>query len=199
MTTPPGDAVTEWAAISTGLSGWQKTKIIFVSVFRTLLGILLIAAVLALVPERPHLNIWTPIVAIALMIGAYLWYFWLQLRRIRNARYPQIQAAEALILVATMFLAIFAVIYDMMSGANPAAFTEDLDRFSAFYFAVTVLATVGFGDITPVTTAARSVAMLQMAIDIAFIAIAVKIVSGVATKSLAQRKTDAEPAQNQAK
>lgn len=198
MATSPGDAVTELAVIPTGLSGWQKTKIILVSVFRTLLGIFFIAAVLVLVPARPHLNIWFPIVGIALMVGGYIWYFRLQLRRIRKANYPQVQAAEALILVAIMFLAIFALTYDMMSGANPAAFTEDLARFSAFYFAVTVLATVGFGDITPVTTAARSVVMLQMAIDIAFLAVAVKIVSGATAKSLAQRKAGSKAAQNQA-
>lgn len=193
MTTPPSDAVSELAAATAGLTVWQKTKIVFVSVFRTLLGIFFIAAVLVLVPARPHLNVWVPIVAIALMIGVYIWYFRLQIRRIHKANYPQVQAAEALILVATMFLAIFAMTYDIMSGTDPGSFTEDLDRFSAFYFAVTVLATVGFGDITPVTTAARSVAMLQMAIDIAFIAVAVKIVGGAATRALAQRQTPGEP------
>ena len=193
MTTPTSDAVSELAAATAGLTVWQKTKIVFVSVCRTLLGILFIAAILVLVPARPHLNVWVPIVAIALMIGVYIWYFRLQIRRIHKANYPQVQAAEALILVATMFLAIFAMTYDIMSGTDPGSFTEDLDRFSAFYFAVTVLATVGFGDITPVTTAARSVAMLQMAIDIAFIAVAVKIVGGAANKALAQRQTPGEP------
>ncbi|GDX31968.1 metal transporter [Actinomycetes bacterium] len=199
MTTPAVDPVAALAASTAHLSAWAKTKVVLVSVVRTLLGISFIAAVLVLVPARPHLNIWVPAGAIILMIGVYLWYFRLQLRRIRKARYPQIQASEALILVATMFLAIFAVTYDMMSGADPASFTEDLDRFSAFYFAVTVLATVGFGDITPVTTAARSVAMIQMAIDISFIAIAVKIVGGAANKALTQRQSATKSVSNQDK
>ncbi len=192
MTSQEFDPVNELAATTAHLSGRNKAKIIIVSVGRTIVGIAFIAAVLFVVPARPHLNIWIPVGAIILMIVVYLWYFRLQLRRIRKARYPMVQAAEALILVATMFLAIFAVTYDMLSGADPAAFTEELDRFSAFYFAVTVLATVGFGDITPVTTLARSVAMVQMAIDIAFIAVAVKIVGGSATKAIAQRQASAK-------
>ncbi|MSO26852.1 MAG: two pore domain potassium channel family protein [Candidatus Nanopelagicales bacterium] len=188
MATQEFDPVMELTAGTAELGGWAKAKIILVSIFRTLIGIFVIAAVLVIVPARPHLNLWIPVGAIILMIGLYLCYFRLQLRRIRKARYPRVQAAEALVLVATMFLAIFAVTYDMLSGADPGSFTENLDRFSALYFAVTVLATVGFGDITPVTTTARSVAMVQMTLDIAFIAVAVKIVGGSASKALAQRQ-----------
>ncbi len=90
-------------------------------------------------------------------------------------------------LLVAMFLAFFSVTYYAMSLAEPASFSEDLDQFSAFYFTVTVLATVGFGDITPVTIPARSVAMVQMGFDIAFIAVAVRIVTGTANQAMKNR------------
>jgi len=49
------------------------------------------------------------------------------------------------------------------------------------------LATVGFGDITPVSTVARATAMVQMAIDIAFIAVLVRIISSVASNTIKAR------------
>jgi voltage-gated potassium channel len=187
MTMIPSENGNPLPSFSNDLTNWQKLIVIARSILRTLLGIIFIAVMLAFVPAGVDGAIWIPLGGIILVLVVYVWYFRLQLRRIRKSKYPNIQAGEALILVATMFLAIFAIAYDLMSQANPGSFTEVLDRFSAFYFAVTVLATVGFGDITPVTTAARSVAMLQMAIDIAFIAVAVKIVSGAASSAIQQR------------
>ncbi|CAB4879386.1 MAG: two pore domain potassium channel family protein [Actinobacteria bacterium] len=174
-----------------GLSTAAKAKLVLQSGGRTLAGLVFVWLMIRLVPVNPHLNLAIPIVLMCVMIAAYAWYFKLQLRRIHTAQYPQVQATEALILVVAMFLAIFSVTYYTMSLATPKGFSEPLDQFSAFYFAVTVLATVGFGDITPVSIPARSVAMLQMGFDIAFIAVAVRIVSGTANKVLENRQRSA--------
>ena len=87
-----------------------------------------------------------------------------------------------------MFLAVFAVVYGIISSQAPGSFTEDLDHFNAFYFALTVLATVGFGDITPVSEGARLACMVQMALDIAFIGAAVKILGGTAQRAVHARR-----------
>ena len=47
---------------------------------------------------------------------------------------------------------------------------------------MTVLATVGFGDIAPVTTIARVAVMVQMVLDIAFIGLAAKVLFGAADR-----------------
>ena len=154
-------------------------------------GLAFVIVMMRLVPVDPHLNLWIPISMGIVMLLAFAWYFRLQLRRIHVAQYPRIQATEALLLLVAMFLAFFTVTYNAMSLAEPASFSEDLDQFSAFYFAVTVLATVGFGDITPVTIPARSVAMVQMGFDIAFIAVAVRIVTGTANQALKNRSEQA--------
>ena len=152
-----------------------------------IVGLAFVIVMMRLVPVNPHLNLWIPVTMGIVMLLAFAWYFRLQLRRIHRAQFPRIQATEALLLLVAMFIAFFSVAYYAMSLAEPASFSEDLGQFSAFYFTVTVLATVGFGDITPVTIPARSVAMVQMGFDIAFIAVAVRIVSGTANQALKNR------------
>jgi len=80
------------------------------------------------------------------------------------------------------------MVYVIISDGNDAAFTESLDAFNAYYYALTVLATVGFGDIAPASVAARSASMLQMALDIAFIAVLIRIMGGVARKAIDERR-----------
>ena len=98
-------------SFSEDLNTWEKFKVIVQSILRTLLGIIFIAAIVAFVPNSVDGAIWIPFGAIILVLVIYIWYFRLQLRRIHKSKYPNIQAGEALILVATMFLAIFAVTY----------------------------------------------------------------------------------------
>jgi hypothetical protein len=62
---------------------------------------------------------------------------------------------------------------------NPAAFTVPagstpggtLDAFSAFYFSFITLSTVGYGDITPVTRAARMLAVEESIIGLFYVAV----------------------------
>ena len=173
------------------LSRRQKVRVVLESLARMFVGLAFVIVMMRLVPVDPHLNLWIPISMGRVMLLAFAWYFRLQLRRIHVAQYPRIQATEALLLLVAMFLAFFTVTYNAMSLAEPASFSENLDQFSAFYFTVTVLATVGFGDITPVTIPARSVAMVQMGFDIAFIAVAVRIVTGTANQALKNRSEQA--------
>ncbi len=173
------------------LSRRQKVRVVLESLARMFVGLAFVIVMMRLVPVDPHLNLWIPISMGIVMLLAFAWYFRLQLRRIHVAQYPRIQATEALLLLVAMFLAFFTVTYNAMSLAEPASFSENLDQFSAFYFTVTVLATVGFGDITPVTIPARSVAMVQMGFDIAFIAVAVRIVTGTANQALKNRSEQA--------
>jgi voltage-gated potassium channel len=64
-----------------------------------------------------------------------------------------------------------------MSLQTPAAFSEDLDRVDALYFTMTVFATVGFGDITPVTRAARAVVTIQMVANLLVLTLLLRLVT----------------------
>jgi hypothetical protein len=171
----------------TDLTRGQHIRLIGESILRIAIGFTVIWIALSFVPETPGASLVAPIIVVVLCAVIYVWYFRRQLKKIKRSKFPQLAAVEALILIATMFLAVFAAIYVMESTAVPSAFSEDLDHFTAYYFALTVLATVGFGDITPVSTVARATAMVQMAIDIALIAVLVRVVSTVATNTIKSR------------
>jgi len=171
----------------TDLSRGEHFRLIGESILRIVIGFAVIWVALSFVPETPGVEMAGPIIVVLACIVVYIWYFRRQLKKIKRSKFPQLAAVEALILIATMFLAVFAAIYVMESTTDVTAFSEPLDHFTAYYFALTILATVGFGDITPVTSPARATAMVQMAIDIAFIAGLVRIISTVATNTIKSR------------
>lgn len=157
-------------------------------ILRMFLGFWVIVWMLNMVPDTPDGRVIFPTLIALTSIAVYAWFFRRQLRSIDASRFPTLRAAEALVLVAAMFLAIFAMIYVMISQEQQDAFTEPLDPFTAYYFALTVLATVGFGDITPVSVGARSITMVQMALDLAFIAVLIRVVGGAARRALEKRE-----------
>ena len=115
----------------------------------------------------------------SIVTGYLIW----QVRAIKRSEYPEVRALETLVTGGIMMLAVFAKAYLLISVADPSAFNEELNSFTTYYFTVTVLGTVGFGDITPVSVLARSVAMTQMLFDIALLAVFVRIVAGAVKTS----------------
>ncbi|MFM9135526.1 MAG: potassium channel family protein, partial [bacterium] len=127
------------------------------------------------------------ILFILLWVVVYVFYFRFQLEKIRHAPYPMIRAWETLLVGAVLFVTIFANAYHQIAQLDPQAFTEDLDLFTSYYFTVTVLGTVGFGDITPVTTFARSISMAQMVVDLGIIAFSVRLLTREVKQTTVQR------------
>lgn len=110
-----------------------------------------------------------------------------QIREITRSPYPRIRAAGALATTVPLFLIIFSTTYYLMSESQASSFTEPLDRLDALYFTVTVFATVGFGDIAPVSATARTVTMLQMIGDLAIIGLAARALLNAVQTGLQRR------------
>ncbi|MFA6916138.1 MAG: potassium channel family protein [Parachlamydiales bacterium] len=72
----------------------------------------------------------------------------------------RIAAAVAVYLI---FGVLWARLYEIVYLFNPAAFplSESINPFSLIYFSFVTLMTIGYGDIVPVSMAARSLAMLE--------------------------------------
>jgi hypothetical protein len=70
----------------------------------------------------------------------------------------------------------------------PDSFTEALSRTDALYFAVTVFATVGFGDIAPRSEVARIVTMIQMIVGLIAVGLVAKIVLGAVEVAVRRRE-----------
>jgi voltage-gated potassium channel len=110
-----------------------------------------------------------------------------QVRSIVSASHPGVRAVEALVTAIAVFLVLFALLYLGLAGADPATFNEPLDRVGALYFAVTVLATVGFGDITAETAGARLVVTVQMLVGLGLIAVIVRVFTAAAQVGATRR------------
>ena len=111
----------------------------------------------------------------------------LQIRAILRARYPAVQAVEALAVAVPLFLLLFAAGYSLMSTASPGAFTEPMDRTDAIYFTVTVFATVGFGDITPKTGGMQLLVTAQMLLNLAVLGLVIRLLTSAAKRGVARR------------
>lgn len=96
------------------------------------------------------------------LVGMVVW----QLRAIMTAVHPALRAVEAFASAIPLFLLIFASAYVVLDGTRPGMFTESMTRVDALYFAVTVFATVGFGDIAPLSQPARVLVTVQMVLDL---------------------------------
>lgn len=147
-----------------------------------MLLILVILVLINLLPEEKDIRALGIGLSLLVLGSLYGWFVFTAVKRVRRSRFPVIRAAEGMASTVFVFLAVFATIYTFIDSDSNLSFSEDLTPFTALYFAMTVLATVGFGDITPISTVARSFAMVQMALDIVLIGVTVKVFSGAVNK-----------------
>jgi hypothetical protein len=133
-----------------------------------------------------------PIGLILLVVGLALFAVLVvyQVIRIVNSPAPQLRAAEALGTVVPLVIVVFATVYVAMSASDPAGFSEPITKINGLYFTVTVLATVGFGDITGTSEAARIAVTVQMLLDLLIIGVLVKVIIGASRIGLERRRAE---------
>jgi voltage-gated potassium channel len=130
--------------------------------------------------------------AAAGLVGV-LYVFFRQFDRIERAERPGAAAIEALLNVAGLYLTLFAFIYVSLSASSADSFSQPLDKVAGVYFSVTILATVGFGDIAPKTDAAQVLVTLQMILNIILMGTAVKMLTLSAKHARSKRRLAAHP------
>jgi voltage-gated potassium channel len=111
-----------------------------------------------------------------------------QVRSVLRSPHPGLRAVETLALTVSLFLVLFAACYQQLAVTDPATFSEPLSRTDSLYFVITVFATVGFGDISPVSAAARVLASLQMIGDLVLIGLLVKTMFTAVERGRAQQQ-----------
>ena len=151
-----------------------------------------IAALLALYYALPLDRVTTGPAVTILVIGLVLLIglVTFQVRSIVASPFPGLRAVEALATSVPLFLVLFAATYVVMATVSASNFSEQLSRTDALYFTVTVFATVGFGDITATTQAARLVVTGQMIADLVIIGVAIRVIAGAVQRGR-QRRPDA--------
>src|SRR5215470_15645634 len=117
-----------------------------------------------------------------------------QVLSILASPFPGLRAVEALATSLPLFLLLFASTYLVIATDAAGSFSQHLTHTDALYFTVTVFATVGFGDITATTEAARLVVTGQMIIDLIIIGIGIRIILGAVQQGRQRRPEDANNA-----
>jgi hypothetical protein len=114
----------------------------------------------------------------------------LEVRAILGSDRPKLRAVRALAVGVPLLLVVFASTYCTVAAQQTDAFSEPLSRTDGLYFTVTVFATVGFGDITPVTELARILVTVQMLVGLVTVGIIAKVVLGAVRVAESRRSRE---------
>ena len=101
-----------------------------------------------------------------------------EVRGILASPYPLLRAVRVLTLGFPLLLVLFAATYITVDGQQANAFSEPLSRTDGLYFTVTTFATVGYGDISPLTELARALVTVQMIVGLIAVGVIAKVVLG---------------------
>ncbi|SFF68869.1 Ion channel [Actinacidiphila alni] len=144
-------------------------------------AILVLYYFLPLTGGRPDAAALLRLVIGAVLFTAVMTY---ELRALLRAELPQLRAMEVLAVALALFLALFAGAYVCLADLDPGSFSAPVDRTAGLYFAIVTLGTVGYGDITPVTDFARVLVSVQVLIDLAFLALLLRLVVDLTRRTL---------------
>ncbi len=138
-------------------------------------GTMLVVYATAPLGQRPNGSIAAQLCVALLLLVAVLG---LQFRSVAKSPHPTLKGVEAVAVSVPLLVLSFAATYVGMAAADASSFSEPLSRVDAVYFSVTVLATVGFGDITPTSETARVIVTLQMIVDLILLGLIAKVLVG---------------------
>ena len=166
----------------------QRRKLVLRSFLRTIATVAVIVVIYFIAPLDHAMSPSTIIELVLLALAFFAMIGW-QIWRITQSDYPTLRAVEALAFIVPTYLVLFATIYYLMNHANQAAFGSSQTRVDSLYFSTTVFTTVGFGDISAKTQAARAIVLCQMVLDLVILGLVVRLVVN-AVKIGQKRRTD---------
>jgi voltage-gated potassium channel len=142
------------------------------------------AALVALYYALPltHASTWAAVTILVIGLVLFIGLAALQVRAIIRSRFPGLRAVEALATSVPLFLLLFASSYVAMAAMSAGNFGGRLTHTDGLYFTVTVFSTVGFGDITAKTQAARLVVTGQMIANLVILGLAIKTITGAVSR-----------------
>jgi hypothetical protein len=163
-----------------------RRRLVVESLLRSTLTVTVLIVLYYLLPLDHMLNSGA---AIWLIIGlmAFAVVITWQVRAIARSDTPRLRAVETLTVGLPMLLLIFSAVYVVLEHNQSGSFTEPLDRVGSAYFTLTVFATVGFGDIAPITELARLIVMLQMIVDLVAVGVIARVIIGAVEVSVHRR------------
>lgn len=114
----------------------------------------------------------------ALAIGLIVLLFRSHTRRSRRRQSRDYVRIQWLLSALYGLVLLFALGYAALAIQLPGQFVGLENRTDALYFSVTLVATVGFGDIHPAGTAARLLATTHMVFNLIYLGTAIRVLVG---------------------
>lgn len=175
---------------SSWLADFERSQLVRTA-FRAVIsaGALLTIYYLAPIPKHPRALVAPHIIA---CLGLFAVVLAFEVRQISTSEHPMLRASIAMSVVIPLFLVMFAWLYLVISQTSPAAFGLHLSRSASLYFTITVFSTVGFGDITAKSDAARLIVSTQMLADLVVIAVVARLILGAATRAQQRKRAQTE-------
>jgi hypothetical protein len=157
------------------LSSGERRRLVIWAVVRTIVTVALVVAIYFLIP-MDHATDAGTVAGLVLGLLAFVTVIAWQLHQIARSGYPSIRAVEALAFSVPLYIFVFATAYFLMAHANAASFGGPMTRTDSMYFSTTVFTTVGFGDITAKSQAARVVVTVQMFLDLVILGLVARLI-----------------------
>jgi hypothetical protein len=130
------------------------------------------------------------VLAVVLVVAAAAALLPLSIRQARlvlRSEQPLFDATRCIVSGLVFLITAFSVAYYVLGTAYEHQINGIETKLDALYFTVTILATVGFGDITATGQVGRGVVTAQMIVNLAVLAVALRVVSW----ALKERGTEA--------
>jgi hypothetical protein len=108
-------------------------------------------------------------------------------RHVLTSEQPVLVAAQSLAIGLTLLIVSFSSIYFVLGSEHEGQINGIRTKIDALYFTVTILSTVGFGDVTATGQGARALVATHMIVNLVFLAVAIRVL----TSALEHRKDNA--------
>ncbi|MGI5164279.1 potassium channel family protein [Spirillospora sp. CA-253888] len=123
-------------------------------------------------PLHPADRLLPRVLLLAFGLAAVTWLIGFQVRRALDGGRILAEQMALLLTVVALVVGFFAAVYFLLA----AQFSGIDTRLDALYFAMTTLATTGFGDVVAVGQAARAAVVVQMGFDLLIVTTALTVV-----------------------
>jgi voltage-gated potassium channel len=159
------------------LPRWQRRRVVTIALIRTALSGAVLVLIYFNIPlagvteGAAALLLTAGLIGVAVVLGV-------QIRATIRSPHPGLRAVESLGISVPLILLLFSAAHYLLDMAAPESYTEPMSRLDALYFSVTMFATVGFGDIAPVSQLARVISMLQMLANLVFLGVVARVLFG---------------------
>lgn len=122
-----------------------------------------------------------------LLLWAVTAVFRAHARRSRRVLGKALYEVQWLLSALYLLILTFALVYTAVARLDPGQFSGIHDRTNALYYSVTIVNTVGFGDIYAKGTLAQVLVTTQMLFNLIYLGTALRFLSGLATRGSSPR------------